>query len=363
MNILFIIDGLPGGGAEKVVLTLAENFIREGDNVSLFSLRDVCDYPIPEGLNYQVIKDTDTSPWRKITELSRRARLLDSALEQAEKNDKFDLILSNLHKTDRIVARSKRLRSRPLWFCLHGVFSTSYLGHRTGLSRWLKKQKIKRVYQNRNVITVSHAVGQDLTGVCGVTPAKLCTIYNPFDLDAIKQSAEKTDNIPDQNYIIHVGRFHQAKRHDRLLNAYAQSHIPEPLLLLGQASSAQEAKIKALATALGISDRVIFKGFQPNPLPWIKSAKLLVCSSDSEGFGNVLVEALILDTPVVSTRCPGGPAEILTGELSRGLSDMNDASLAKVMKDIYNNPPLIEKSALQRFSVQVICEQYRQLKT
>ena len=52
MRILFVIDGLPGGGAEKVVLTLAEHFLSQGEQVSLFSLRDVCDYPLPEGLDY-----------------------------------------------------------------------------------------------------------------------------------------------------------------------------------------------------------------------------------------------------------------------------------------------------------------------
>ncbi|MBS0849754.1 glycosyltransferase [Citrobacter sp. JGM124] len=361
MNILFIIDGLPGGGAEKVVLTLAENFIHEGDKVSLFSLRDVCEYPIPEGVNYRVIKDTDRSPWRKLTELSRRARLLDNALAQAENRGKFDLVISNLHKTDRITSRSKILKSRSLWFCLHGVFSTSYLGHRTGFSRWLKKQKIKQVYQNRCVITVSNAVGKDLTENCGVTPAQLRTIYNPFDIEAIRTLAQQPCLIPEQDYVIHVGRFHPGKRHDRLLEAYAQSQIAAPLVLLGQGNTEQEARIKGLAQTLGISDRVIFKGFQANPLPWIKSARLLVCSSDSEGFGNVLVEALILDTPVVSTRCPGGPAEILTGELSRGLSELNSASLARTMKDIYDNPPAAGHSTLQRFSVQTICEEYRNL--
>ena len=55
--------------------------------------------------------------------------------------------------------------------------------------------------------------------------------------------------------------------------------------------------------AAEVADRVLFKGFQKNPLPWIKGARMLVLSSDSEGFGNVVVEALLLDTPVASTRC------------------------------------------------------------
>lgn len=79
MRILFVIDGLPGGGAEKVVLTLAAQFLRDGDRVSLISLRDVCEYPLPEGLDYQVVADRCRKPWRKLTELSRRARQLDAA--------------------------------------------------------------------------------------------------------------------------------------------------------------------------------------------------------------------------------------------------------------------------------------------
>lgn len=159
MRILFVIDGLPGGGAEKVVLTLAAQFLRDGDRVSLISLRDVCEYPLPEGLDYQVVADRCRKPWRKLTELSRRARQLDAAVVRAEQQGQFDLVLSNLHKTDRIVARSRALRERNVWFCLHGVFSASYLGHRTGFDRWMKQQKIKRIYQGRNVVTVSDAVG------------------------------------------------------------------------------------------------------------------------------------------------------------------------------------------------------------
>lgn len=361
MRILIVIDGLPGGGAEKVVLTLAQAFAQQGDRVSLFSLRDVCQYPLPANIDYQVIADTCQTPWRKLTELSRRAAQLDRAVRDAERDGAFDLVLSNLHKTDRIVARSRILAERSLWFCLHGVFSTSYLGHRTGFSRWLKKQKIRRVYQQRNVVTVSDAVGRDLTEQFSVTPARLQTINNPFDIDAIRRAAAEPCDMAGQDYLIHVGRFHPGKRHDRLIEAYAESQIPAPLVLLGQGKPEQEARLRALAQQLGVGERVIFKGFQANPYPWMRHARMLVLSSDSEGFGNVLIEAMLLDTPVVSTRCPGGPEEILIGELARGLADLNSHALAEAMLRVYQQPPVIEPAELQRYGVDSICRQYRAL--
>ncbi len=189
---------------------------------------------MPEGLDYQVVADRCRKPWRKLTELSRRARQLDAAVVRAEQQGQFDLVLSNLHKTDRIVARSRALRERNVWFCLHGVFSASYLGHRTGFDRWMKQQKIKRIYQGRNVVTVSDAVGRDLVEEFALRPAQLKTIYNPFDITALRAEAEADSERPDGDYLIHVGRFHPGKRHDRLLEAYAQSGIDAPLVLLGR---------------------------------------------------------------------------------------------------------------------------------
>ncbi len=362
MRVLMIIDGLPGGGAEKVLLTLSQGLIAEGHRISLFSLRSVCDYTLPAGIDYRVVTDECRSPWRKLSELSRRAKKLDSVIIKAEQQDgKFDLVISHLHKTDRIVARSRALDPETVWFCLHGMFSPSYLGHRKGFSRAFKRYKIGRVYRHRNIIAVSHAVLEDMTGQFAVTPAKSAVINNPFDIEDILRLASEPCDMAGQDYLIHVGRLHPHKRHDRLLRSYARTGIKAPLMIMGQGSDRELSALQTLAKELNISDRVIFRGFTANPYPYMKHARMLILSSDSEGFGNVLVEALICQTPVVSTRCPGGPAEILTGELARGLADLNDESLAEKILTIYEKPPHIDPSQLETYSIAAICRKYAAL--
>lgn len=354
-----VIDGLPGGGAEKVVLTLVTGMLALGNRVSLFSLRKVCDYPLPEGVDYQVIQDTNRRPWRKLTELTRRARLLDSAVRRAEESaGKFDLAVSHLHKTDRIVRRCHSLSNHKTWFCLHGIFSASYLGHRQGLSRWLKTLKIRKIYQGRNLIGVSSPVLQDIKSAFAVIPAREAVIGNPFDSIQIQQLAAEPADVPQQGFLVHVGRFHETKRHDRLLQAYALSNIPLPLVLLGQGTQERTAMLQALAQQLGIGERVIFQGFTQNPYAWIKRAKMLIVSSDSEGFGNVIIEAMLCGTPVVSTRCPGGPSYLLQGDLSRGLADLTSASLAEKMLEIYQRPPQLQAEEFAVFDTKVICQRY-----
>lgn len=359
MRILMIIDGLPGGGAEKVLLTLAQGLLTQGHQVSLFTLRDVCDYQLPSGVDYKVSIDNTRTPWRKMTELSRRAKALDTLINASQQqNGDFDLVVSHLHKTDRIVARCHSLQRDRVWFCLHSMFSPGYLGHRHGFSRWLKRQKIQRLYQQRNLIAVSQAVLQDMKHAFRVTPAQAQVIYNPFDIATIRQMALAPCDMAGREYVIHVGRLHAAKRQDRLLQAYALSGIQVPLLILGKGNPAELNRLQAIARSLNIAERVIFRAFDANPYPYIHHAKLLILSSDSEGFGNVLVEALLCHTPVVSTRCPGGPAEILTGELAVGLAELTVESLAEKMRQVYQHPPVIDTQRLAQYDIATVCSQY-----
>lgn len=359
-NILFIIDGLPGGGAERVVLTLAEGMLEQGHQVTLISLRDVCHYAIPSGLNYQVVADHTRGPLRKLGELRRRAQQLDQTIHrlQAELGH-FDRVFSNLPKTDRIVTRCRSLQPQQLWCCIHSMLSLSYLAHKQGLSRRWKRWRMARTYQHKQLIAVSQAVMDDLCHEFGVTPAAQKVIYNPFELETLRQRAAEPCPLDGSDFLLHVGRLHPQKRHDRLLEAYALSGLTLPLVLLGNGSDSAVHAIEQQAQQLGIREQVRYLGFQDNPYSYIRAARALVLSSDCEGFGNVLVEALACKTQVVSSPCPGGPKEILVGELQRGLAtDMSAAALAHAMKDIVAHPVDLSAVDLHRFTRAQACEQY-----
>lgn len=263
-HILLIIDGLPGGGAENVTLTLAKGFQQRGCAVTLLSLSARLDYEIPTGVNYIVDHDTNNGPFRKTHELSRRAASMDRLLPNLfAELGKPALVISHLHKTDRIVVRSRVLKECNVWYCIHGMFSRTYLGNKTGFSRWLKQKKVQKVYRNRKVITVSEAIGADLIEQTGIRPEKLITIYNPFNIKEIENRAAQKNLFADEDYILHVGRFHQVKRHDRLLAAFALADLPAKLVLIGQGEAAVTHAIQEKLRPLTCRKKSCSRGSTP----------------------------------------------------------------------------------------------------
>ncbi|MFB9156576.1 glycosyltransferase [Chromobacterium violaceum] len=354
-TILFIIDGLPGGGAERVVITLAGEMAARGHQVTIASLQASLDYAIPAGVDYLLVEDRYRGPLRRQTEIRRRARQLDDALRRHFAGRRIDLAISNLPKTDRIVAACPYLEQA--WLCLHCAIQAGQLAERSGIRRWLKKRQLVRTYSGRKLITVCQALQRDVLD-CGIRPARMEAIYNPFDLDWIRRRAAQPCPMDGEDFILHVGRFNHQKRHDRLLEAFKLSGYPGKLALLGQCGQAELSAIQAQAERLGVADRLVVAGFTDNPYTYMRAARALVLSSDYEGFGNVLVEALACGTPVASTDCPEGPAEILTGPLSIGLSELNGQALADAIKRVLASRPLAGPEQLAAFAQDAVVDRY-----
>lgn len=152
---------------------------------------------------------------------------------------------------------------------------------------------------------------------------RTATLYNPYDMDKITEAAkEEITGLPwaevDEQgrtlrYLIGVGRDDPIKGFWHLIKAFSIVHEAYPetrLMIMGDGTFAQSRK---LAEELGITDAIYYPGMQRNPYKYIAKAELFLLSSFTEGFPNVLVEAMVLGKPAISTDCKTGPAEILDG--------------------------------------------------
>jgi glycosyltransferase involved in cell wall biosynthesis len=349
-NICLVIDTLSGnGGAEKATLSLAQELSKLNCRVDVVVLDNkISSYPLDEfGFNVHNI-DEVKHPIRQIRAL-KKVKPLQRKIDEIGID--FDLFVASLGDSRRACKWAKLPNT---YYCIHSTVS------KTRVSKFFRKASYffqKMFNEKLNLITVSKGIEQDLLEF-GLDSADVQTIYNPFDFSEIKRQAEAYQ-IDDQDYIVHVGRFGSGKRHDVLIRAYQQSKIKQKLLLLGDDSNKTGGNIKKLVKDLGLQDKVIFKGFNSNPFPYVKNAKALVLSSDFEGFGMVLVEALVLGTPIVSTDCPSGPNEILVDELKSFLSPVGDSeALAKNIKKMVDNPVKITQNYSNRFSAEVSAKQY-----
>ena len=145
-------------------------------------------------------------------------------------------------------------------------------------------------------------------------PRPVTVIPNPIDFHEINNCVT-APLTPEEHALfgpdtlITIGRLTRQKGQEDLLRA--MTYLPEPVNLVILGVGEREKELKALARSLEIEKRVNFLGFKANPFPYLRHARLFALSSHWEGFGNVIVEAMACDLPVVVSDCPSGPREIL----------------------------------------------------
>lgn len=159
-------------------------------------------------------------------------------------------------------------------------------------------------------------------------------VYNLIEKDnIIKRSKEPCGVSRSHEYVLcNVGRLTAQKRQDRLIRVVAKLWhdygVDVEVWIAGEGEL--EQTLRELAGNLGVEDRVVFSGFQPNPYPLIKNSDVFVLTSDSEGFSLVVAEALSLGKPVVSTKVTG-PLELLAGN-SGVLTSTEEDEMARGIK-------------------------------
>ena len=327
MLISVLLPDLRGGGAERVMVDLAREFKRLGHSVE-FVLMQATGSLLPEARCDFRIVDLSVPRTRNVP-LALAARL---------RKSKPEAIIANMWPltSASVIGKILSRQASRLLLVEHNTLSHQNADWGVRHAGILKASMAATYRFADRVAAVSHGAAEDTADLAGLSRDYVKTLHNPIPQRPLPSPAERkiADELwlcPRGKRILTVGSLKDQKNHALLLRSFAALGLSDAqLMLLGEGEN--QAALKALASELGIADRVIFAGFHPDPAPFFATADLFVLSSDYEGFGNVIVEALSFGLPVVSTDCPSGPSEILQGGRFGQLVPVGDApALAEAM--------------------------------
>jgi glycosyltransferase involved in cell wall biosynthesis len=363
VRLLFILPSLGGGGAERASLDLLCGISRERFRVTvaLFRRSGSFLHQLPndiETIDLQGAKQYDLRLVWRLASLIRRQRP--------------EIIFSVLRYANLIALLAHRLAGSQASILVNEQNLPSAEFALFGAAR-VKGWFLRHLYPWADVVTaISRGIANELTSRYGLSGDKVQVIPNPVDVDRVASlgEAELADPRFDSGrpVVVAAGRLHPQKGFSYLIRAFAlvRSALPCKLVILGEGP--QRGELEQLITELGLSADIALPGFQDNPYKYMRRASLFVLSSLYEGFGNVLVEALALGTPVVSTTCPVGPDEILThGETGLLVPPADERALAEAMMQLLQDTELQHRLSANGprraadFAVQHIVSQYETL--
>ncbi len=344
-RVLFMINSMTGGGAERVLSTIL------GRSESLRRLASVELALLDRGPQAYLVPD-----WVRVHQLNCRKRTLTSLIEARRlvKRVEPDLTFSFLTRANVAAAVANAGRTAP-WIVSERVHTSSHLGG--GLRSAPAKALIRIAYPRAHrVVAVSDGIKEDLVANFGVDPSRIDVFPNPVDIESIQRQAGEAPEVAIEGpYVLGVGRLVRQKNFALLVRAFAASGLDGRLVILGEGPE-REALVR-LAAEVGIGDRVLLPGFVRNPFALMARARIFALPSNAEGFPNGLVEAMASGAPVISTDCNSGPSQILA-ERPRG--EVTGVSMAPhgVMTPVDDVNAMAE--ALRRMADPAIAAGYRE---
>lgn len=308
-KVCIFIPSLAGGGAERVMVTLANGFVERNVHVDL-------------------VVGSATGPYR--ADLSSKVRLVDLGQRRVARclgplatylrQERPSALLSALTHSNVIAVIAARLARAGIRVVVseHNHLSLAQGRDKSPRVRFLRQIARRTHRMADGIVAVSEGVADDLVSYMGIKKNKVKVVYNPAVSPEVHRRSQETVNHAWFNpgeppVIIGVGRLVPQKDFPLLLRAFAKVKEKREarLIILGEGPLKDD--LESLVVKLRLSSDVELLGFVDNPYAYMRKSALFVLSSAWEGFGNVLVEAMACGTPVVSTDCPSGPAEILEG--------------------------------------------------
>ena len=361
MKITLVISALSCGGAERVLVLMAQGFLDRGHEVTVVTLSDKTTdfYHLPSECSRIALNIMGDSSGliEAFTSNIKRIAVLRKAIDSTTPS----IVISFLRITNITTILALLGTKYPLIVTEHNniqVFSYGTL--------WETMGRLTYPYCS-SVVSVSQGVDR---GFSSLPKSKRTVIYNPIVVkDDGRIDSLPTDVDPHQNWLVSMGRLSQQKGFDLLLQAFSQiapKHRNWQLLILGEGELRKQ--LEQMRDSLDLSSQVVFTGTVSNPFAILKQAKLFVMASRHEGFPMAHGEALACGLPVIATDCPSGPSEMVRHGID-GLLVANEdtralaTAMETLMSDEQKRQQLAAKASevIERFSLETIISRWETL--
>lgn len=360
MKIAFFIPDFHGGGAEHMVINMANEFTRRGYAVDLLALHTNGHY-----------KNIISAEVRVVSLNKTRALTAIPALARYMRKEKPDIFLSAMPHLNIVTLLSRVLafQKKTATVITERNFFSISLKNGNVIKNKVMIALVRCLYPLADkIVGISEGVAKDIAGYIPGSEKKVIWIHNPVITDETMALLDEAISDPwldrdDSPVLITSGRLVPQKDQKTLLEAFALLRRNKAARLIILGDGPLRAELQSQALALGIGNDIYFPGFVENPIAYMKKSSLFVMSSAWEGFCNVIVEALLCGLPVVSTDCPSGPAEILDHGAYGLLTPVgNAAALARAMEFSLNqkHDPEKQKRRAMDFTAQKICDRYEE---
>lgn len=338
-RVLFLINNLGSGGAERVLVNLLNGMDKSKFDITLRTLIDQGENKI--NLSPQIKYESVFKFGFK--GLNYLHLLPKSFIYNKVAYGDFDVIIVYLHGVlTKIVANAPKHQKTVAYLHANMI-------HSPFIKSFKSKAKLQNCFNTYNaIVSVSESVEDSFKKVSGIKD-RLHVIYNTFNIDLIHEnSLEKVDERifeTDKINIISVGKLNKVKGYDRLILALAKlkkEKIDFNLVIIGEGDERED--LEKLIKKNQLEENIKLIGFDQNPYRYISKSDLFVSSSHSEGFSSVVAESLILGVPVLTTNT-AGMKEMLGKNNEYGIITENkDTDLYQGLKKI-----LLDKELLYNY--------------
>ncbi len=370
--IVFAIGSLKGGGAERVVLNLINNWNNEQFMPVLLLAERKGSYLNSVSSEVKIISINVALKFINTPLFTLRLRKALKPLNLAG-------IISHTHNMSRMIMRAHQFKafSCPILLVEHNNLGKKFLNYRSKLASNLVRREMSFLYKSaNNIIGVSEGVAKSIKQELDLKKQSVHVIYNPIDFDQIRIKKDIAPGDNKEQYfmslprpvVIGVGRLTKQKGFEDLIKAFSglAENQQGSLVILGEGELKKH--LQKITKEVGIEQKTHFLGFVKNPWWYITHSDLFVMSSYWEGFPMVLLETMACETPIIATNCSFGPSEIIVDDQTGKLVRVGDIEqLTNTISATLKNQSLMKawtdnaSKEVIKFKPNLILDQYIQL--